>query len=82
MLGCLFETFFLFLGEDLFFLFLVNFPLRTAFAAVKVVFPFSFVCSYFLIFPLSLSLTHWFFSSMLLSLHVCAVLVFLSITDF
>ena len=55
-------------------LFATNFPLRTAFAVShrfwKLVFLFSFVLRYFLISSLISSLTCWFYSWMLLSLHV------------
>ena len=51
-----------------------NFPLRTAFAMSDrvwiVVFPFLFVSRYFLISSLISSVTHWFFSSILFTLHV------------
>ena len=59
----------------------MNLPQRTAFAAFHilcmVVFSLSFVSRYFLISSLISLLTHWFFSSILFSLHVIIFFSFL-----
>ena len=66
-----FLFFFFFLREDCI---IMNFPLRTDFAAshrfCMAVFSLSFVSRYFLIFSLISSLTHWFFSSISFSHHI------------
>ena len=59
----------------------MNFPLRTAFVASQrfwmVTFSLSFVSMHFLISLLISSLIHWFYSSMLFSLHVVRFFSFL-----